>query len=968
MEYRQRLGLLIINMTTICFIVVSLGILSCYRLSIAQQKRNLQKIIDNRAAFITAIINQEGINNLSLVQQEEKTLELLQNANNYLKLSSQREEFTLAKRENNQIIFLLSSSYQEREKPIFIEWESKLAIPTQTALKGESGTVVDLDYRGVKVLAAYQPIDYFNWALVAKTDLTEIRSPFIKIIIYTGIIGIIINLGGIALLKKLTYPLVQELEDTKSNNRNLEKKLKEAIFERSNIEKALQQEIAILAKIMDMNQVGIILFNPEGKIILASGKAESILGLSADKISQLSVDNIFLEVKDNDCKAISENEIIFYQVLSSKQSIYDEICTITIEQIGQKFLSINAAPIIDDEGNIQGVLYAFEDVTIQLKNQQELYQRESQFRAIFENAALGIALLDLEGKIIKANYSLQKMLGYSEIELNNFNFYNLSYSDSSTNNVDSSDLINNQENNAYQVERRYLCQNGDIVWANLTVSWVKDADNKPLFMVAMLENITKRKQSELALQESERKYRNMIETAHEGVWIIDNDYTTTFVNQRIAEMLGYNEEEILGKKLWEFTDLEGKNVFLNKLNERHQGIQEQNDFKFIHKDGREIWTLVATNPIFDSLGNCTGLLGLISDITEHKRIEKQLQKANANLQNSVITLQAHNKETELLNKINEFIQACLSIDEAYVVLGDLLSPLFPECSGAIFIINESNSLVEAVSIWGDKSSTETIFFPSDCWALRHGYVHLSNKVYHSLFCKHINCESLPNMSLCLPMIAQNKYIGMFYLASQNEHSLNEHKQKFARTVAENLSLNLANLQLRESLHQNSIRDSLTGLFNRRYLEESLRRELCLAQRKKHNVGVMMIDIDHFKTFNDTFGHDAGDMVLREVGQILKNEVRGSDIACRYGGEELTIIMPEANIEKTFDRAEKIRNQINKLTIKYNNKLLGKITASFGVANFPEHGKTIEKVLQNADEALYHAKKQGRNQTIIFQDE
>ena len=128
---------------------------------------------------------------------------------------------------------------------------------------------------------------------------------------------------------------------------------------------------------------------------------------------------------------------------------------------------------------------------------------------------------------------------------------------------------------------------------------------------------------------------------------------------------------------------------------------------------------------------------------------------------------------------------------------------------------------------------------------------------------------------------------------------------------------------------------------------------------------MMIDIDHFKKFNDIFGHEAGDLVLKEVAKVLKNEVRRGDIACRYGGEELTIIMPEANLNLTFQRAEQIREKIAQLSLKNNSQSLGQVTASFGVSCFPQHRKTIEKLLQTADTALYKAKQQGRNRVISY---
>jgi diguanylate cyclase (GGDEF)-like protein len=150
------------------------------------------------------------------------------------------------------------------------------------------------------------------------------------------------------------------------------------------------------------------------------------------------------------------------------------------------------------------------------------------------------------------------------------------------------------------------------------------------------------------------------------------------------------------------------------------------------------------------------------------------------------------------------------------------------------------------------------------------------------------------------------------------------------------------------------------VFNRRYMEESLEREMRRASRHDHPVGVIMLDIDHFKSFNDNHGHEAGDALLRALGSVLQKRMRGEDIVCRYGGEEFTIILPEASLEDTRRRAEEVRMDCKSLHIQHNNQSLGLISVSLGVACFPEHGHTSSEVLRLADNALYLAKTRGRD--------
>ena len=192
------------------------------------------------------------------------------------------------------------------------------------------------------------------------------------------------------------------------------------------------------------------------------------------------------------------------------------------------------------------------------------------------------------------------------------------------------------------------------------------------------------------------------------------------------------------------------------------------------------------------------------------------------------------------------------------------------------------------------------------------------------------------------------------------------KRQLAETVAEHIALALANLRLQEALRYQAIRDPLTGLFNRRYMEETFKRELDRASRRKTTVGVIMLDIDNFKLFNDTFGHAAGDAVLIEVSALLKAHVRGEDIPCRYGGEELLLILLEAQLRDTHRRAEQLRSEIQHLSVQYEGQSLGAITVSLGIASYPEHGATVESLLAAADSALYRAKNEGRNQSVVAQ--
>jgi len=191
-------------------------------------------------------------------------------------------------------------------------------------------------------------------------------------------------------------------------------------------------------------------------------------------------------------------------------------------------------------------------------------------------------------------------------------------------------------------------------------------------------------------------------------------------------------------------------------------------------------------------------------------------------------------------------------------------------------------------------------------------------------------------------------------------SLRDSHQRLTISAASQIALSLASLQLSDTLREQSIRDPLTPLFNRRFLEESFERELQLARHKKQSIAVLFLDLDHFKRFNDTFGHDAGGLVLQSLADLFRNFFRATDICCRYGGEEFAIILPESTSQDAAIRADALRSEVKSLRLQYKKQSLGQLTLSVGVAAFPEHGSTSEELLKIADECLYESKARGRD--------
>ena len=323
-------------------------------------------------------------------------------------------------------------------------------------------------------------------------------------------------------------------------------------------------------------------------------------------------------------------------------------------------------------------------------------------------------------------------------------------------------------------------------------------------------------------------------------------------------------------------------------------------------------------------------------------------------------------ELDLLNRMGELFQACLSLEEAYGVIGRLAPRLFPAEAGAVFALSPARNLIEVVAKWGTRSVDGAVFSPEACWALRNGRPHVVEDTGAGVLCEHLTSPP-PPAYVCTPLVAQGNSFGVLHVSSElrnGDAGLSQARQRLADAVAAQLGLGLSNVQLREILRSQSIHDPLTGLFNRRYMAETLDREVHRARRAGHSLGVLMVDVDGFKHQNDAFGHDAGDAILVELGALLQGSLRKEDIACRYGGEEFVLVLPDATMENAARRAEQLRDAVRRMRVPHKDVLLGPVTVSIGVTAFPDHGSDGAGLLKSADMALYESKRTGRDRVTV----
>jgi diguanylate cyclase (GGDEF)-like protein/PAS domain S-box-containing protein len=441
-------------------------------------------------------------------------------------------------------------------------------------------------------------------------------------------------------------------------------------------------------------------------------------------------------------------------------------------------------------------------------------------------------------------------------------------------------------------------------------------------------------------------------------------------NAMCLQTLGYAQEEFLNL---EISDIHPKDdlplVFeqIAKFMKGEEGVRH--DLRFRRKDGSLFFSDLS--PSLVTLAGKKFILIVYKDITERIQIQNEKRQANEKLTVLVKKLEDRNYQNIILSEMREMLQACSTMEEAAPIIRGLMEKLFPNSEGALFIMSPSRSDLESVARWGDfpKDVDDNVFAPDACWALRRGRTYIVENVSVGPLCPHL--KHPPSTAyMCLPLIAKGDVLGLLHLRSrqstqiQSEQNVISDLKDMAVILSEYLSLSIANIQLNERLARESVRDLLTGLFNRRFMIESLEREIKRAERNQTQVGIIMADIDHFKQFNDKYGHAAGDKVLTQMGGFFKAGLRGSDVACRYGGEEFVFFLPECSAENTFKRADQMREKVKNLAVHYGGELLASITLSMGISTYPDQGSNAEDLLRVADAALYRAKQEGRDRVII----
>lgn len=461
------------------------------------------------------------------------------------------------------------------------------------------------------------------------------------------------------------------------------------------------------------------------------------------------------------------------------------------------------------------------------------------------------------------------------------------------------------------------------------------------------------------LRDSEQKFRTLAETSAAAIFIAQGP-RMRYANSRAEALTGFSGQELLNLP---FHAVVPDAPSAPRPEAASAPVLRQ-EIQLTRPGGGTRWLEVTSGHI-DYDGQ-PATIATAYDITDRKQTQEELLRANSQLKALVDQLEQNNHESTLLSRMTDLLQACPTAEESYSVIEQFFPALFFGQTSALYLFRASRDYLSRVAVAGPYSddTLAATFAPETCWALRLGRPHGALHSGSGPQCTHLTVYP-PGGYWCVPITAQNTALGILHLQFSAQPAAGLAAERhLAETVGERLALALANVNLREALRHQAIRDPLTGLFNRRYMQETLDRELSRAQRNQHSLGLLFVDLDHFKHFNDRHGHEAGDTVLRAFGELLRTRLRVEDIVCRYGGEEFVLIMPEAKLEATLERAEALRASVQALNVLHLDQVIGGVTVSIGLAMFPEHGATGDLLLRAADQALYQAKEKGRDRVEV----
>lgn len=981
MNNPQRLGLLFFKTTLLSLVVAGTGIGTLYGLGLQEQKSRLNAELERRLAVIT-----------QAAETTEDPATLLQAVKQDLADKPFPEDLGT---------LLIGRSESEDVKVLLAEpTETEDLAALRRAVAGDSGTIGQP--LGRDALAAYAALEELDWGLVVQTSKAVFARPYLKAGAIAAIAAVIAGILGTLIYRVASGAAFHKLQASEQRHRHIVDNAAEGIITINNnavvetFNQAAEQMFGYSAKQVIGQTIDSIM------LAFADGEVESSLfGKNTNPPAPVSGS----DAKTGDAKSSSIQKLPaapLSPMVSTKRELMGQRQDGTIFPVELAISRLNQGQMkrflllvrdVSDRKQLEDTLrkrteeleLRVEERTNQLTHlneellheiaernnaEENLQETEKRFRTLFNQAEVGIIQATKTGQFVQANPSFLDLTGYSEAELQEQTFQDITDPEDLAHTVTQFRQLLAGDIPELDVEQRFVRTDGSRVWVQMSGSVVRDLVGNVEYYMGVVADISDRVQAKdhlLASESTLTSFFNSTSAMMGVVELVDDDIRHITDNIAASDFFRLSPVTLrnqLASALGVPADVR-RDWVDHCLESARKGSAVQFTYSYEPdfdngQPGRR-WFEATVSPI-------PGLQRFayrVEDITAQRQQADSLQQTQAQLATSTTQLDEHRQKMIKLAELNEFLQASRTQEDAIDAITELVSPLFADCSGAVYVLNGTGNL-EAITHWGEHFNSKLLFAPTDSWAIRRGRAHWVDADHPRLLSEHIQPNTEIIEALSIPMTAHGKLQGLLYLTSPTPGIINEPQRNFAQAVAEQLGVSLANVGLRTDLKSDPVHDLLTGLFNRRYFEEALEREVYGAARQSRNLGVVLLDIDHFRQYNNTFGHDAGDTVLKTLGGFVRRTLHSNDIAARYGGEEIAVLLPDLSRDEVQLRAEQLLGGVQHLHFEGENQTLDPITVSIGIALFPENGTNWEALVQSAEIALSRAKVEGRDRICTVQ--
>lgn len=701
-----------------------------------------------------------------------------------------------------------------------------------------------------------------------------------------------------------------------------------------NITKGIKDQLQRFKESLDILQTGFIEFelNNEGTILYVNKYGAKELGFdSVDAAIGSSFVRLLKDVRqwsDFVSKANGESAAIQYIFHLNKPS----------------------GKVIDGSFRVRKFVASgiFKDITERFYESECIRNERNRFENILKAMSEGIIIYDNKGIIKDVNDAALSMLGLSRDEVIGQLYYSNKFSvmDKEGNLLNRDEMIISEVlrtgSPVRNIIRGLKRANGSIVWFTASVTPILGQDNRIEEIIHVLTDITE-------LYNLEKRNQKILETAKEGYWEVSLNGKILKINRSLSKLLGYSEDKLIGKSIYDLVDEDNKVIFEQALERRKEGISESYEITLRHRNGSNIYAIVSASPLIDSSGRTYGAFAFITDVTDLRSTHNMLH-----------TIALFYRD----------LSRALTETEAFVILKHYLLSLIKGGAkiNTIYFINidPSKHYAEEVISYNDSGLQEISKFPGldKCKAYIYAATFVVNDLSKDYACPFQRFGALLGSYYCTAINIGGSTAGILHLYSRHSNFFTDDIKETIDSFIALFAPIVNNMRLLEMNKKLALIDPLTGLYNRRYLEAFMEKQVAIADRNNQFLSMIMLDIDNFKYFNDTNGHEVGDMALRSIAHAIGKNIRVSDIGVRYGGEEFIIVLPNTDKITAFEVAERIRTTVEStpIVIGYDKRMY--VTASFGIATYGIDANSFDALLTKADNALYEAKKTGKNRICM----